>query len=72
MLHSKEAGIRTCLYGSMFLATGCDQLEGLVAVARTAAGAAVSETITDTIGDIVGTSIGDNLGGVLPGSGGGA
>ena len=52
-----------------FMATGCDQAEGLIAVVKTAAAESLSETIGDAIAGVVDTTIGGALGGLSGGSG---
>ena len=66
-----ELGCGLLCVGAVFMATGCDRIEGLVAVARTAAGESLSETIGDAIGGVVDTTIGGTLGGLLGNSDGG-
>ncbi len=66
---SWNAPVRLCCglvaMGTAFTATGCDDVEALVAVARTAAGQTIAENVSGAIGDAVDGAIGGGLGDLL-------
>ena len=52
--------------GSLFAATGCDAVDGVLAATRMSA----QEAVQDRAGAVIGDAIEGILGGVLPGTGG--
>lgn len=66
-LNSSARGICAVLgVGSLFAATGCDAVDGVLAAARLQS----QEAVQDRVGAVIGVAIDGVLGGVLPGTDG--
>ena len=61
-----KLGFATLLLGVIAMGTGCDAVDGMMAVAR----ATATQSVTEAVTGVIGGTVDGILGNVIPGSGG--